>query len=302
MGHKGKIVSQKIYSDEKKFFMLSIDDIEIGTEELDNAIAEISLDADNLFYLLQEDQKTDENLKKILLSFSCSESFSCDEEIERFIDINISKTKSFYSFLAEMLQALLLKDVCGYRLLSSVINYNFNPALTDQGPDSCLYSEEDKKVVLGEAKFIESQSECFNNIIDDFKRNHGIIGKLKTLCTAAQNDPSARTMIISHLNEETLKVVGLEDFLKNDIIFCGFALHNSMMHKEKYYDKDFYDSYKIEINEIKEHIRAIYESDYSKTLENLGKYKIIIFHLPIESKRSLILKIIKESQKRFLGL
>ena len=302
MGYKGVIKNSKVYSEDKKFILLSIEHIEIGTEELDNALMQISLDPDNLFYLLREDEKSDENLKRILLSFSCAQDFNTDQEIKDYIDLCISNNRSFYSFLAEMLQALLLKDVCRYNLVTHVIDYSFNPSLTHQGPDSCLYSEEDKKIVIGEAKFIENCSDCFNHIINDFKSGSGLLGKLLTLSIAAQNDPVARQIIISKLGDGSLKMISLDQFLKNDLVFCGFALHNTISKKEKYFAIDFYDGYRIEVDEIANHIKQIYSADYVKNLEEVGKYKVIIFHLPINSKRELIFKIIKEAQKRYLDL
>lgn len=302
MGYKGVIKNSKIYSSDKKFFLLSVENIEIGTEELDNALMKLSLDSDNLFYLLQENNRSNSNLKRILLSFSCSKKFDNDEEIKAYIDSSLSKRKAFYSFLAEMLQALLLKDVCGYDLVTHVISYGFNPSLTHQGPDSCLYSEKDKKIVLGEAKFIESCGDCFRKIIDDFKENGRLLGKLDSLSIAAQDNPAARQIIISKLGDESLDIISLEDFLKNDLVFCGFALHNMTGKKEKYLESSFYDGYEIEVSEVLEHIQKIYKREYIKTIDELGKYKVIIFHLPIKSKKELIFKIIKEAQKRYLDL
>lgn len=302
MNHKGIIQNQKIYSDDKKFILLSIENIEIGSEELDKALIQISLDSDNLFYLLNENNKCDENLKRILASFSCSQNFKYDNEIIDYIDLNISRRKAFYSFLAEMLQTLLLKDVCKYNLITNVISYDFNPALTHQGPDSCLYSEEDKKIVLGEAKFIESCGECFRKIIDDFKGNSGLLGKLKTLSISAWNKPETKQIMISKLGDESLKMISLKDFLKNDLVFCGFALHNINGQKDKYFKPNFYDSYKIDVDEIVNHIKELYNSENFKNIDDLGKFKVIIFHLPIKSKRELIFKVIKEAQKRYLDL
>lgn len=300
--NKGVVVNRKIYSDNKKFFMLSLENIEIGTEELEKALTEIVLNEDVLFYLLQEKDKTKDNYKRILLSFFSSHEFKSDEEIYDFINANMSKRKAFYSFLGEMLQAILLRDVCKYNLITNVISYDFNPGLTHQGPDSCLYSESDKKVVLGEAKFIESFDECINHIINDFTKSTSLLGKLQSLLIAAQVNPDANKILMSRLDDEKIKFVSLEEFLKNDLVFCGFAVHDVLVHKERYYLTEFYDRFNMETNDIKRNVEKIYNSEYVKPLSEVGTFKIIIFHLPIKSKRELIFKVIKEAQKIYLSI
>lgn len=290
--YKGKVANTVKFSDDEKICLLTINNIEVGSEELEKAITEIALDKDNLFFVLNEENKTKKNYISILRSFYSSRTFPDDETIINYINKSIASHRAFYSFLAEMLQAILLRDICNYKLIVNVISYGFNPNLTKQGPDSCLYSEEDKKIVLGEAKFYESLTDAINNITSDFESKDSIIGKLESLLLSAESNPETQKIMFTKLGKTDMSDIDLKEFFENELIFSGFVLHNSLNNPLKYYEESFYDNIDFSVKRLIANIKASFKDG---EITKMGNYKIVFFHLPIKDKRELIFKVIKKS-------
>ena len=65
----------------------------------------------------------------------------------------------------------------------------------------------------------------------------------------------------------------------------------------KYSNDDFYDKYVTSAQNLAENIKR------SLRVDNVtGNYEIIMVHLPIESKKNLIAKIISTSQSKLKGM
>ena len=73
------------------------------------------------------------------------------------------------------------------------------------------------------------------------------------------------------------------------------------MHSEssiaKYRNNDFYDSYKISVDLLTQNIRNVLKLDELK-----GEYEIVMVHLPVSDKKTLIAKIIEASQSKLKAL
>lgn len=78
--------------------------------------------------------------------------------------------------------------------------------------------------------------------------------------------------------------------MNQKIIFAGFVLHNNDINMEKYLELDFYNNFNISIESLKYNIANDIEIDFTKC-----EYNIVLFHLPINSKKALIKEIIERA-------
>ena len=212
-----------------------------------------------------------------------------------FVEESMQFNKSFYSFLAEGILALIFRDMYNYCLARGVID--IGETLTDShtGVDACMYNLERNVIVLGEAKFYGSLSGGINKIIEDFVEN-SIKNKLESLQTRVENCEDAYRIVIKNLAIDEYDELTINQFMNQKIVFAGFVLH-SENDISKYGNSDFYDKYLVSTQQLE---KNICDSLKQEGLE--GDYEIILVHLPIEDKKQLIVKMIEASQTKLRSM
>lgn len=254
----------------KDKYSFNIYNHKLSMDELDETISNILFDNKVLSYLFTGFFEETGDKKKMLRRFIPVEFYLCEKEILKNFEIEkgkiieeMKKNNAYYSFFAEALMAYLNLIYLDNKLTFGVIA--IDDTITDQhtGVDSCMYS--DQSIILGEAKFYKSFNAGKNKIINDFNDN-SLMSKIKSLYTKTIQ----LNIIIKNINE-TEEILTFEQFKKKNIILTGFILHN----QNKKYE---YGSI-TNINNI----------------EELNDYSIIFYHLPIQSKSELIIKIIKRA-------
>lgn len=254
----------------KDKYSFNIYNHKLSMDDLDEVISNILFDNKVLSYLFTGYfEETGERIK-MLRRFIPVDFYLCEKEILENFEIKkekiigeMKKNNAYYSFFAEALMSYLNLIYLDNKLTFGVIA--IDETITDQhtGVDSCMYS--DQSIILGEAKFYKSFNAGKNKIINDFNDN-SLMSKIKSLYTKTIQS----NIIIKNINE-TEEILTFEKFKKKKIILTGFILHN----QNKKYE---YGSI-TNINNI----------------EELKDYSIIFYHLPIQSKSELIIKIIKKA-------
>lgn len=258
----------EVYNGKNKF---NIYNHNFDYKQLNNEIIDLLLNESALKYLFTANNE-DSNLNYIeMLRRFIPEEFCYLEKkyledwvnskqvIKKLMDSN----NGFYSFYAEALMAYLNYKILGYSLTYGVIG--IDETLSDQktGADACMFCE--GLVILGEAKFYKSFDSAKNKIISDFS-SKSLINKIRSLYRKSHKK------VVVYLKEiygNRVNKLSLEQFIEYNILLSGFILHNK---KDKY-------SYK--------------EIDNIQIVNGLGKYNIVFYHLPINSKEELIYMIIK---------
>ena len=83
----------------------------------------------------------------------------------------------------------------------------------------------------------------------------------------------------------------VDQFMNQRIIFAGFVLH-SEEDIIKYGEISFYDKFFISSQQLKDNICHSLNNSVD------GDYEIILIHLPIKDKKSLIIKMIETSKNK----
>lgn len=134
-----------------------------------------------------------------------------------------------------------------------------------------------------------------NKIIDDFVSKN-IKNKLESLQTNAENCEETCQIIIKNLQLEDYDELTVDQFMNQRIVFAGFVLHSEQDISQ--YDKqDFYNKYFISTQQLEYNI-----SDSLKHNDIEGEYEIILVHLPIKDKKSLIVKMIETSKDKIRSM
>lgn len=198
-----------------------------------------------------------------------------EREIERNLDANEEYgSVSYYSFFAEGLMGVVLKDLYGYSFKKCLIDINQTLSGVEQGVDGSFYSEKNKTYILGEAKFYKSYSDGINKIIDNFSTN--IKNKLDHFYIT-------NSIYITDIQTEQTKQVTREDFYRDyNIAFCGFILHNKQS-EYRYKSKKKYKTIKQMKDEVVKEV--------DKNLDLNLRY-VLYLHIPVSEKKEFIKKVV----------
>lgn len=111
-----------VYNEQNKtiiktsYGLLTIDNIDIAPEKLEEYCSEILLQKDNLRFIFDKDINCDEDFIAMLELFL---PVDVAEDIKVYIEDAINKNVNFYSFFAEALLAVALKDIYNYNCVVS---------------------------------------------------------------------------------------------------------------------------------------------------------------------------------------
>lgn len=261
--------------------------------EIETALPDIVFDDENLMHMFAEDDLSDFKKKNIYKRFAPRTQNAT--ELEQFVDNGLVSNKNFYSFLAEGILGLIFRDIYDYQLAKGVIDVNDTLNDTHTGVDACMYNLENNVIILGEAKFYGKLSDAITEIIKDFTQKN-IKNKLDSLQIATENCLESSSVIIKNLGSNAYEELTIEQFINQKIIFAGFVLHSESS-IAKYGNNDFYDSYKISVELLTQNIKKVLKLDELK-----GEYEIVMVHLPVSNKKTLIAKIIEASQSKLKAL
>ena len=265
-----------------------ITNVVFDTEELENALPEIIFDDNNIKHMFAVSELDDKTKCRIYRRFIPK---SNTADLCQFIEENLAYNKSFYSFLAEGLLGLIYRDLYSFKLAKGIIDLNETLIDSHTGVDACMYNLEENTIVLGEAKFYNDFNSGMKKIINDFTEGN-IKNKLISLQTIAENCDDTERIIIKNLSCGDYEELTIDRFMNQRITFAGFVLH-SENNICKYKSKDFYKKYYISSNCIFKNIKeSLHNNDIN------GEYNIILIHLPIHNKKSLILKVIETARNK----
>lgn len=279
--------------DKTTYGSLRVSNVVFEPGEIEKVLPDIVFEDDNLKHMFAEDDLSRNKRKNIYRRFIAKSEIVND--INSFVEQNITKNKSFYSFLAEGILGLVFRDLYDFSLAKGVIDIGETLSDSHTGVDACLYNLEHNLIVLGEAKFYENLAGGMNKIIDDFVSKN-IKNKLESLQTNAENCEETCQIIIKNLQLEDYDELTVDQFMNQRIVFAGFVLHSEQDISQ--YDKqDFYNKYFISTQQLEYNI-----SDSLKHNDIEGEYEIILVHLPIKDKKSLIVKMIETSKDKIRSM
>ena len=285
-------IYNKVFKNPKTDYgMLTINHIVIDPNKLESLIVEMIFDWNNLEFVFSKNHiKGDERiniLNRFLPATNIDETFDYDGYVKE----ELKKHTGFYSFLGEALMVIALKDIFGYQLSAAVLDVQDTIIDSHTGADGCLYDSKNNKLIIGEAKFRNSLNDCFDEIESNFTTDSSIENKLNSFYNASRNNPNSKQIILQSLKTNDLKIVNFHDFLKMELIMCGFATHDSLISTEKYLKDGFYDRWGMTNETIGENIKKRYSMD------SAPNYTLYMFHVPIKSKQELIVKVIKKAHE-----
>lgn len=264
---------------------IRIKNIIFEPKEIEKVLPSIIINDENLMYMFAEDELTQHKRKRIYKRFIPNEKI--DIEMSQYISDCLNSNVSFYSFLAEGILGLVFRDIYDYKLAKGIIDINSTLVDSKTGVDACMYDKKREVIVLGEAKFYESLHSGINKIIDNFIHNN-IKNKLESLQITTENNFDSYNVVIKNLSLDEYDELTLDQFINQKIVFAGFVLHSDKGNNK--YEEDFYSKYFLSVQKLVENIK-----NSLKLNEVKGNYEIIITHLPINSKKDLIVKIIEYS-------
>lgn len=279
--------------DKTTYGSLRVSNVVFEPGEIERVLPDIVFEDDNLKHMFAEDDLSRNKRKNIYRRFIPKSEIVND--INSFVEQNIATNKSFYSFLAEGILGLVFRDLYDFSLAKGVIDIGETLSDSHTGVDACLYNLEHNLIVLGEAKFYENLAGGMNKIIDDFVSKN-IKNKLESLQTNAENCEETCQIIIKNLQLENYDELTVDQFMNQRIVFAGFVLH-SEQDVSQYDKQDFYNKYFISTRQLECNI-----SDSLKHNDIEGEYEIILVHLPIKDKKSLIVKMIETSKDKIRSM
>lgn len=267
---------------------ICIENVIFEPNEIEKVLPEIILQDDNLKHMFAIEEITPSRRKNIYKRFIPKVKTTSD--MYKYVQAAIDNNKTFYSFLAEGILGLVFRDMYNYNLARGVID--IQETLTDShtGVDACMYNLKQNIIVLGEAKFYETLEGGLKKIISDFVEK-GIKNKLESLQTGAENCEETNQIIIKNLTLDNYDELTVDQFMNQRIIFAGFVLH-SEEDIIKYGEISFYDKFFISSQQLKDNICHSLNNSVD------GDYEIILIHLPIKDKKSLIIKMIEISKNK----
>lgn len=272
---------------------ICIENIIFEQYEIEKILPEIVLEEENLKHMFAEEEINDTKKRNIYKRFIPRERILPD--LDTYVKECIRMNKSFYSFLAEGILGLVYRDIYGYNLAKGVIDIRDTLPDSHTGVDACMYNIQQNIIVLGEAKFYEDLKDGMNAIINDFA-NKSIKNKLESMQAAAENSSDAYRIIIKNLAIEEYEEQTIDQFMNQKIVFAGFVLHSENDLKD-YNKQDFYDKYNISSQQLKDNVCKSLSID-----ELQCDYQILLVHLPIKDKKSLIVKMIDESKLKLRNM
>lgn len=276
-----------------KYGSVCIENVEFNPEDLQQKLPQIIFDEENLKYMFSDDML--DNFSKFNIFKRFIPKDVPNELTLEYVTNNIKNNKNFYSFLAEGILGLVYKDLYNYKLSKGLIDMLDTVNDTHTGVDACMYDRQNNVVILGEAKFYEDLNQGINKIISDFT-NKNIKNKIESLETVVANNREAYEIAIKNIDKEKYEKYSLEEFLNQKLVFAGFVLHSET--STRGYDAvDFYDRYNITSERLKKNIEKSLNIDKIK-----ADYNIVIIHLPIKDKKTLIMRIIEIANKELENL
>ncbi|MCQ2976435.1 MAG: hypothetical protein MJ232_00260 [archaeon] len=231
---------------------------------------------------------SNENLANMYLRFSPPMHV---DNVKQYVTKSLTDHHSFYSFLAEAILPIVYRDVYGCKLVHAAIDINDTLIDVKTGPDDCLVDFTKGKIILSEAKFIPSLKTCIAKITDDFCKKDSIINKLDGLYRSSLVNSDTKILILQNIGKTQYKSYDISEFLSQEIILCGFAIHELAPYKLEDFEKeDFYNEFKVDHDKLANKIKKEF------TLPAEFKYKIVIFHLFVDSKIDSITNFISKAQ------
>ena len=267
---------------------ICIENVIFEPNEIEKVLPEIILQDDNLKHMFAIEEITPSRRKNIYKRFIPKVKTTSD--MYKYVQAAIDNNKTFYSFLAEGILGLVFRDMYNYNLARCVIDIQETLTESHTGVDACMYNLKQNIIVLGEAKFYETLEGGLKKIISDFVEK-GIKNKLESLQTGAENCEETNQIIIKNLTLDNYDELTVDQFMNQRIIFAGFVLH-SEEDIIKYGEISFYDKFFISSQQLKDNICHSLNNSVD------GDYEIILIHLPIKDKKSLIIKMIETSKNK----
>ena len=272
---------------------ICINNIAFEPKEIEKVLPDIVFDDENIKHMFAIKNLTLDNRYNVYRRFAPKSKISTD--LSTYVKKSMDKNKTFYSFLAEGILGLIFRDIYKYDLAKAVIDVNETLTDSHTGVDACMYSLEHNIIILGEAKFYENFSKGINEIIKDLV-NKNIKNKLESLQTKAEQCQEAYQIVIKNLEINRYEELSVEQFMNQKIVFAGFVLH-SEKDISKYGNQDFYDKYFVSTQQLETNI-----SDSLKHKDIIGDYEIILVHLPVKDKKSLIVRMIETSKAKIRSI
>ncbi|MBS6115080.1 Hachiman antiphage defense system protein HamA [Thomasclavelia spiroformis] len=269
-----------------KFGVISINNIEFDSLQIQRFLPDIVFEDENLKFMFQETSISNRKKSLILKRFLPNTDIN---DIGQYITESIKSNKTFYSFLAEGMLGLVFRDIFGYDLSVGIIDIKETLNDTHSGADVCLFDKENNALVIGEAKFYETFKKGMNAVISDFVKKK-IVNKLDSFKRKIESNDTSWEIVIKNLKKDDYEIISLTEFMNQKIIFAGFVLHNNAITMEEYLESNFYNDFNISIESLKYNVAKDIEIDFTKC-----EYNIVLFHLPINSKKTLIKEIIERA-------
>ena len=282
----------KVQFEENKttYGSVRIRNIVFSPEEIENILPDVVFKDENLQFMFAE--KDFNNKKKFNIYKRFIPKLADISCLDRFIEDECKRSKSFFSFLAEGILGLVFRDLYGYSLARCLIDVGDTANDSHTGADACMYDDKKQLIVLGEAKFYSKFSDGITKIIKDFCKND-IRNKLESLQTNIENCDESYYIVLKNLDVEKFAILSLGQFMNQKMIFAGFVLHAEKSDVTRYSVGNFYGRYQVSVNNLCGNISDSLNMDKIE-----GKYEIVLLHLPICDKKSLIKRIIDKARHK----
>ena len=282
MGNKNFVLFDSLpLNKNSNFASVRVSAVDVSSEQLDEYIGEIALDWTNLCYGLSIDATSDRNMKITALKRFLPTTLG-NKNVEEFV--NEQNNPSFYSFLAEYLLSVVMRDVFHYNLCAAAILIGETITDNHTGVDACFYDSATSKIILGESKFYHLISGGIARIKSDFISGKSI-SKLASLYSKATANPKSLKIILQKIGINDYSELTFEDFLKLDLVFAGFVMHEDRKNITALELKNLCNFVASDINE---HVKML-------GYEIKNNYSLFVLNLPVKSKNELIIKIIKKA-------
>ena len=269
-----------------EYGLVIVENIMFDYNAFEDYLIKIIFEKETLEYIFKTEIKCQTDYEKMLLRFTPRKK---DLNVEQYVIEKCNganKNNGFYSFFAEALLPLVYKDIKGYNLTTAAIDINHTLFDTETGADTCLYDENNKVLVLGEAKFYKSFSQGLAAVGNSLS-NSNFYNKLNNFMNKNLNF-SKYNFILRELNKNQILEITVEDFATLKLSFAGFVLHEGTK-------RENYSSYTYNYNTDKCNANSI-ETIAEKmcNIENVN-YELSLFHFPINNKEKLIEAIINKA-------
>lgn len=278
----------KIIINKDLFGNIAVVNVALTTDVLDKAIIEIVLNYENLKYVFSTKAPllTKDNKIQLLNRFLPPNE---PVDIDSFVSSELRRNHNFYSFAAEAILAIVMRDVFNYHLSACVLKPTDTIYDSHTGVDGCFYDKENNLIILGEAKFYTSVLNAINNIRNGFVDSDAMANKLDSLLRAACSNKSSKKIVLQETNASKLSLLTFDDFLKMDLKFTGFIIHEDLRDLSA---ENFKNHCSFTSKDIEDKVQSLFPS--------IGgcNYSLVMLHLPVESKERLIASFIKEALHR----